>query len=60
MWQNWINTILGLWIMLSTFLGMSVSEMTTNLLVVGAVIAVLSFWGEYSAGQFGMNRHMHA
>ena len=61
MWQNWINAILGLWIMLSSFLGMSAAEMTTNLMVVGAVIAVLGFWGAYSASQFGdMNKHIHA
>jgi len=62
MWQNWINAILGLWIMLSSFIGMSVGAMTTNLLIVGAVIAVLGFWGAYSSSRaedMG-NKHMHA
>lgn len=61
MWQNWINAILGLWIILSSFLGMSVSAMTTNLVIVGIVIAALGFWGAYDTreGQ-DSQRHMHA
>ncbi len=63
MWQNWVNAILGLWIMLSSFLGMSLSAMMTNLLIVGAVIAILGFWGAYSASRTydsSESRHMHA
>jgi hypothetical protein len=57
MWQHWINAILGLWIMLSNFMGMSSDAMTTNLMVVGAVIAVLGFWGAYTANQESTNKH---
>ena len=61
MWQNWVNAILGLWSMLSSFIGMSVNSMTTNLLIVGAVIAILGFWGAYSASQYDSdNKRMRA
>jgi len=59
MWQHWINAILGLWIILSSFLGMSVNAMTTNLVIMGIVVAILGFWGAYDASQEGQ-RHMHA
>jgi len=44
MWQNWLNGILGLWILISPFFGLSESAMTTNLVIVGIVVAVLGFW----------------
>jgi uncharacterized membrane protein YidH (DUF202 family) len=61
MWQNWVNAILGLWILLSSFLGMSVNGMMTNLVIVGIVIAALGFWGAYDTShQMESQRHMHA
>lgn len=54
MWQHWVNAILGLWIILSSFVGMDVSTMTTNLVIVGIVIAILGFWGAYDT-----SRSMH-
>lgn len=63
MWQNWINAILGLWVILSPFMGMSATSMTTNLVVVGAIVSVLGFWGAYSASrQYDeeYREHMHA
>jgi hypothetical protein len=59
MWQQWINAILGLWIILSAFLGMSASAMTTNLVIVGIVIAILGFWGAYESSRESQ-KHMHA
>ncbi|MCI0619584.1 SPW repeat protein [Candidatus Wolfebacteria bacterium] len=44
MWQNWVNGILGLWILISPFVGLEGSNMTTNLVIVGIVVAVLGFW----------------
>ncbi len=45
MWQQWVNAILGLWLILSAFLGFSASAQTTNLVIVGIIVAVLGFWG---------------
>ena len=48
MWQQWVNGILGLWVLISSFVGMSASGMTTNLVIVGIVVAILGFWGAAS------------
>ena len=44
MWQHWVNGILGLWILISPFVGLEGSSMTTNLVIVGIVVAILGFW----------------
>ena len=59
MWQHWVNAILGLWIILSSFLGMDVSTMMANLVIVGIAIAILGFWGAYDTSTSG-SRQMHA
>jgi len=45
MWQQWINGILGLWIILLTFLDLSVETMSSLVIITGVVIAFLGFWG---------------
>jgi hypothetical protein len=61
MWQHWINAVLGLWVILSAFLGFSAEAMTTNLVIVGIVVAILGFWGAYDASKGETsNRRMHA
>ena len=50
MWQNWVNGILGLWIILMGFLGLSASLSRILLIISGLVIAILSFWAASSKG----------
>ncbi len=52
MWQQWINGILGLWVIAIPFLGLSASAFMWTLAITGIAIAVLGFWGagEQSAG----------
>lgn len=46
MWQQWINTILGLWVVALPFIGIqSSSAFTWTLAVTGIVIALLAAWG---------------
>jgi hypothetical protein len=45
MWHQWVNGVLGLWIIISPFLGFSPDGMTTNLVIVGIVVALLGFLG---------------
>ena len=45
MWQQWVNVLLGLWVFVVPFLGMSPSGMTWTLVVSGLVIAALGLWG---------------
>ena len=60
MWQQWINLILGLWIALSAYLGFSGGGMTTNLTIVGLVVAVLALWGALSYRTDYSGEHRHA
>ncbi len=45
MWQQWVNFIAGLWLILSGFLNFSPAAMTTNFFVVGIIVAILGLWG---------------
>jgi hypothetical protein len=45
MWQDWINGVLGLVVIGIAFLGLTGSALMWTLVVVGAVIAVVGFWG---------------
>lgn len=44
MWQNWVNGILGLWVMLLGFLGFPAFLSRILLIITGIIIFVLSFW----------------
>ena len=45
MWQQWGNGILGLWIILLPFLGITGDAYLWTLALSGSVIAILGFWG---------------
>lgn len=60
MWQQWINFIVGLWIILSGFMNLSVEAMTTNLFVSGAIVAILGLWGALSHRSMEHRYHSHA
>ncbi len=45
MWQQWVNGILGLWVIVVPFLGLTAQAFTWTLVVTGLVVAVLGFWG---------------
>lgn len=45
MWQQWINFVLGLWLAVSAYTGMTLAGLTLNLTVTGIVIAGLALWG---------------
>ena len=45
MWQQWINAILGLWVIAVPFIGISGSALIWTLAITGIVIAVLGVWG---------------
>jgi hypothetical protein len=48
MWQDWLNGILGIWVLVIPFIGVSGSSLTTTLVVTGVVIAILGFWAAAS------------
>lgn len=45
MMQNWVNAILGLVVIAVAFMGFSEITLTWTLVIVGAAIAALGFWG---------------
>lgn len=60
MWQQWINVILGLWVIAVPFIGLSTAASLWTLVITGIVIAALSLWGaqethvERESGQMRM------
>lgn len=44
-WQHWVNFIVGLWIIVSSFLNLTAQAFATNLFVSGAIVAILALWG---------------
>ncbi len=44
MWQQWVNGILGLWVIIIPFVGLG-SNSKIVLIVTGVIIAILGFWG---------------
>ncbi len=44
MWQHWISGILGLWVIVIPFLGLTDATLTWALALTGIIIAVLGFW----------------
>ncbi|MDB4978564.1 MAG: hypothetical protein JWM56_750 [Candidatus Peribacteria bacterium] len=45
MWQQWVNGVLGIWIIAVPFLGLSAAQNLWVLAITGLVIAILGFWG---------------
>lgn len=44
-WQDWVSLILGIWLFISPFIGLGVTENAAwNSWIFGAVIAVMSAW----------------
>lgn len=61
MWQHWVNGLLGLWVLISPFVGFTIDQMTTNLVIVGIVAIIVSIWGAVQANSYRVNeqRHVH-
>jgi len=45
MWQQWVNAVLGLAIIVVPFLGLAATSLTWTLVVIGLAVAVLALWG---------------
>lgn len=45
MWQQWVNLIVGLWIILSGYIDLGPQATTANLTIAGIVIALMALWG---------------
>lgn len=45
MWQQWVNAIIGLWVIAVPFIGITGAALIWTLAITGAVIAILGIWG---------------
>ena len=53
-WSNWINSILGLWMIISPFvLGFANGAIVMNSIILGIVVIALSAWSSSSASKLG-------
>jgi hypothetical protein len=65
-WQHWVNFLVGLWIVLSAYLGFSSDTMVMNLTISGIIVAILALWGALAQGssrsynRMEERRHSHA
>jgi len=41
-WQDWINGLLGIWLVISGFVPSLMTKW--NLIIVGVLVAILGFW----------------
>ena len=44
-WSEWLNGILGLWVMLASYMYVPSGGGRVLMLITGLVVAVLGFWG---------------
>ena len=44
MWQQWVNAVLGLWIIVVPFIGLTGTSLMWTLVVTGVIVAGLSIW----------------
>ncbi len=45
MWQQWVNGVLGLWVIVVPFLNLGATANSWTLAITGLIVAVLGFWG---------------
>jgi VIT1/CCC1 family predicted Fe2+/Mn2+ transporter len=48
MWQQWVNVVVGLAVIVVAFLGLAGATLMWTLIVAGAVVAILGLWGAMS------------
>ena len=44
-WQNWVNALLGLWLIVATYLYVPSGAGRTVMVITGVVVAIIGFWG---------------
>lgn len=45
MWQQWVNLIAGIWVIVVPFLALSGAALTWTLVITGVIVAGLALWG---------------
>ena len=60
MWQQWVNGVLGLWVITVPFLGLTAEQNMWALAITGIAMAVLGFWGASEHVQMHNRSMRHA
>lgn len=61
MWQQWVNLIVGLWVIISAFAEFTPEFMVANLTISGIIVAGLAVWGALEhRTKYSSDRHSHA
>ncbi|MDR3642138.1 MAG: hypothetical protein P4L74_00745 [Candidatus Doudnabacteria bacterium] len=56
MWQNWVNMILGLWVIVAGYLYVPSGSGQTLMYITGLIVAILAVWA--LASESGDSRQM--
>ena len=54
-WSEWFNGILGLWVVLASYLYVPSGAGRVVMFITGAVVAILGFWGGATEPHYGSN-----
>jgi hypothetical protein len=54
-WSEWLNGILGLWVMLASYMYIPSGGGRVLMLITGLIVAVLGFWGGATEPHYGNN-----
>jgi len=56
-WQHWVNAILGLWMILATYLYVPAGGGQVAMYITGIVVAILGFWGGAAEPDYSSRSH---
>lgn len=57
-WQHWVNGILGLWLIIASYLYVPSGAGRVVLFITGLIVAILGFWGGASEPDYSSRRQM--
>lgn len=60
MWQDYVNAVLGLAVLVVAFLGLSGATLMWTLGILGALILILGLWGASAISSSSEFKHSHA
>lgn len=52
MWQQWVNLVLGIWLVILPWLGLTYESLQVWVLIVGIAVAIMSIWGALSVNTY--------
>ncbi|MFA6552262.1 MAG: SPW repeat protein [Candidatus Paceibacterota bacterium] len=60
MWQHYINALIGLWVIISPFVGFAGDSLSTDLVISGILLIIFSLWGAASSSYQKDESSMHS